>query len=93
MATTAGPICTLVYLLSLIGSDNNLKVAFHAMYSISIFLPLGVILLRLRMKDGLLFRRNNFKKDRVPYLLVLKRYGWRLLGTSSAYLLYDFINV
>lgn len=93
MATTAGPICTLVYLLSLIGSNNNLKIAYHAMYAISIFLPLGVMVLRWRMRDGLLFRKSNFKKQRIPYLLVLKRYGWRLLGTSSAFFLYDFVNL
>jgi len=92
-ATSAGPICTLVYLLSLIGSNNNLKVAFHAMYSISIFLPVGVMLMRLRMRDGLLFRKSNFKKDRIPYLLIVKRYGWRLFGTSAAFFLYDFINL
>lgn len=93
MATTAGPICTLVYLLSLIASNNNLKVAYHAMYAISIFLPLGVMALRWKMRDGLLFRKSNFKKQRVPYLLVLKRYGWRLLGTSATFFFYDFINL
>lgn len=92
-ATTAGPFCTLVYLLALIGSNNNLKVAFHAMYAISIFLPLGVILLRIQMRDGLLFRKNNFHKKRIPYLLIAKRYGWRLFGTSAAFFLYDFINL
>ncbi|KAL1304371.1 hypothetical protein AAFC00_003374 [Neodothiora populina] len=91
-ATSAGPICTLVYLLSLIGSNNNLKVAFHAMYGISIFLPLGVMLIRLRMKDGLLFRKSNFKNERIPYLLIAKRYGWRVMGTSAAFFFYDFIN-
>lgn len=93
-ATSAAPICTLVYLLALIGSSNNLLIAFHAMYSISIFLPLGVILLRLRMRDAALFRKSNFKnsRERIPYLMILRRYGWRLLGTSSAFFLYDFIN-
>jgi MFS family permease len=93
MATSAAPICTAIYLLTLVASNNNLITAFHAIYSISIFLPLLVAFLRFRMRDGLLFRRNNFKnKLSPPYLLVLKRYGWRLLGTSSAFFLYDFIN-
>ncbi|KAI4834506.1 MFS general substrate transporter [Aureobasidium sp. EXF-8845] len=93
MATSATPICTAIYLLTLVASNNNLITAFHAIYSISIFLPLLVAFLRFRMRDGLLFRRNNFKnKLSPPYLLVLKRYGWRLLGTSSAFFLYDFIN-
>jgi hypothetical protein len=93
MATSAAPICTAIYLITLIASNNNLRTAFHAIYSISIFLPLFVAFLRFRMRDGLLFRRNKLKnKLSPPYLLVLKRYGWRLLGTSSAFFLYDFIN-
>ncbi|KAH0160858.1 inorganic phosphate transporter, partial [Aureobasidium melanogenum] len=93
MATSAAPICTAIYLISLTASNNNLRIAFHAIYAISIFLPLFVAFLRFRMRDGILFRRNNFKtKKSPPYLLVLKRYGWRLLGTSAAFFLYDFIN-
>lgn len=92
-ATSAAPICTLIYLIALYASNNNLKVAFHAIYTISIFLPIGVMLIRLRMKDGLLFRQSNFKKEKIPYLLIIKRYGWRLFGTSAAFFLYDFINL
>ncbi|KAI4758378.1 MFS general substrate transporter [Aureobasidium sp. EXF-3400] len=92
MATSAAPICTAIYLLTLIATHNNLITAFHAIYSISIFLPLFVAFLRFRMRDGLLFRRNKIENISPPYLLVLKRYGWRLLGTSSAFFLYDFIN-
>jgi MFS family permease len=93
MATSAAPICTAIYLITLIASNNNLRTAFHAIYSISIFLPLFVAFLRFRMRDGLLFRRNKLRQHlSPPYLLVLKRYGWRLLGTSSAFFLYDFIN-
>ncbi|CAD0081437.1 unnamed protein product [Aureobasidium vineae] len=93
MATSAAPICTAIYLITLTATNNNLRTAFHAIYAISIFLPLFVAFLRFRMRDGILFRRNNFKtKLSPPYLLVLKRYGWRLLGTSSAFFVYDFIN-
>ncbi|KAI4726681.1 MFS general substrate transporter [Aureobasidium sp. EXF-10728] len=93
MATSAAPICTAIYLITLTATHNNLRTAFHAIYAISIFLPLIVAFLRFRMRDGLLFRRNNFKTTlSPPYLLVLKRYGWRLLGTSSAFFVYDFIN-
>lgn len=93
MATSAAPICTAIYLLTLVATNNNLITAYHAIYSISVFLPLFVAFLRFRMRDGLLFRRNNFKRQiSPPYLLVLKRYGWRLLGTSAAFFVYDFIN-
>ncbi|CZR61985.1 probable GIT1 Glycerophosphoinositol transporter also able to mediate low-affinity phosphate transport [Phialocephala subalpina] len=92
MATSGAPICTFVYLASLLASNNNLKVAYHAIYSISIILPLFVILFRLKMQDGKLFQKSNFKKRHVPWVLVLRKYWLRLLGTSSAFFLYDFVN-
>ncbi|CAD6446703.1 cbe6a5f5-1de4-4ccd-8fed-1a373e498a39-CDS [Sclerotinia trifoliorum] len=46
MSTTSSPTCILVYLLSLLASNNNLTVAFHAIYSISTILPLFIILFR-----------------------------------------------
>lgn len=96
MATSAGPILMIIYLLSLIGSNDNLVVAFHAIYSIATILPVLIVLLRCFMTDSALFRHTNLKKDRARpprfYLLLLKRYWWRLLTTSLAFFLYDFIN-
>jgi len=93
MATSGGPICTFVYLMALIGSGNDLRVAFHAIYSISIFLPMLVILVRWRMQDGKLFEMSNIRKRNVPWTLLLKKYWRRLLGTSAAWFLYDFVNL
>jgi MFS family permease len=93
MATSGGPICTFVYLMALVASANNLTVTYHAMYSISIFLPMTVVLVRWRMQDGRLFQRSNFKKRKVPWLLIIRRYWLRILGTSSAFFLYDFVNL
>jgi MFS family permease len=44
------------------------------------------------MQDGKLFQKSNFKKRHVPWKLVFKKYWLRLLGTSSAFFLYDFVN-
>ncbi|KUJ08009.1 MFS general substrate transporter [Mollisia scopiformis] len=84
MATSRSPVCTFVYLASLLASNNNLKTAYHAIYAISIFLPLLVVLFRLKMQDGLLFRKSNSKKRHVPWKLVLRKFWLRLLGTSAA---------
>ena len=93
MATSGGPICTFVYLMSLIGSDNDLKVAYHAMYSISIFLPIIVVLARWRMQNGKLFEQSNFRTRKVPWTLLVRKYWRRILGTSSAFFPYDFVNL
>ncbi|KAI4592615.1 Plasma membrane permease, mediates uptake of glycerophosphoinositol and glycerophosphocholine [Pestalotiopsis sp. 9143b] len=91
-ATTGSAVCTFVYLMALIGSGNDLKVAFHAIYAIAIFLPMFVVLIRWRMQDGKLFTRSNFKKRSIPWMLLLRQYFWRILGTSAAFFLYDFVN-
>jgi MFS family permease len=92
MATSGAPLCTFVYLASLLASHDDLKIAFHAIYSISIFLPFIVIFFRLKMQDAILFRKSNFKRRYVPWKLVIRKYWLRLLGTSSAFFLYDFVN-
>ncbi|TVY40804.1 Glycerophosphoinositol transporter [Lachnellula occidentalis] len=94
MATSGAPICTFVYLMTLLATSNNLKTAYHAINGISIVLPFLVILCRLKMHDGRLFRKSNFKQRAVPWMILLKqkKYLLRLLGTSSAFFLYDFVN-
>lgn len=93
MATSGGPICTFVYLMALLGSGNDLKIAFHAIYGVSIFLPMLVVVFRWRMQDGKLFERSNIRKRTVPWSLLLKKYWLRLIGTSAAWFLYDFVNL
>ena len=43
------------------------------------------------MLNSKLYRRGAIKK-KVPYLLVIKYYWWRLIGTCGAWFLYDFVT-
>ena len=63
------------------------------MYSVSTILPVIVVLARWRMQDGKLFTRNNYQKRRIPWTLLIKQYWVRIIGTSSAFFLYDFVNL
>jgi MFS family permease len=81
MATTGGPICTFVYLMTLLATSNNLKTAYLAINGISIVLPFLVILLRWKMHDGRLFRKSNFRQRAVPWMIPLKQKKY-LLGLS-----------
>lgn len=96
MATLAGPILMIIYLISLVASNNNLTIAFHAIYSIATILPVFIIILRLFMADSTLFHYSNFTHQRRKSLrlclLLARRYWWRLVTTSLAFFLYDFIN-
>lgn len=96
MATLAGPILMIIYLVSLVASNNNLTIAFHALYSIATILPVFIIILRLFMADSTLFHYSNFTRQRRKSpklcLVLLRRYWWRIFTTSLAFFLYDFIN-
>ncbi|RAK95318.1 metabolite transport protein [Aspergillus ibericus CBS 121593] len=95
MATTAGPILMIIYLICLKATDNNLAVTFHAMYSIATILPAIIMVLRFFMTDSTLYHNSNFKRQRKParfYWVLVKRYWKRLFTTSLAFFLYDFIN-
>lgn len=93
MATSGSALCTFVYLMALLGSNENLTVAYHAIYAISTILPLLVVLARWRMQNGKLFNRSNFQKRKIPWTLIIRKYWLQLLGTSSAFFLYDFVNL
>lgn len=96
MATLASPILMIIYLITLVASNNNLTIAFHAIYSIATILPVIIIVMRVFMADSTLFHYSNFTQQRRKsprlYLLLLRRYWWRILTTSLAFFLYDFIN-
>lgn len=95
MATLAGPILQIIYLICLIASNDNLTITFHAIYSIATILPLIIIVLRLFMKDSALFHDSNLTNQRRSpkvYLFLARRYWWRIFTTSLAFFLYDFIN-
>ncbi|KAL4943026.1 hypothetical protein BDV06DRAFT_151308 [Aspergillus oleicola] len=97
MATLASPILQIIYLISLKASNNNLPVTFHALYSIATLLPFSIMCLRFFMTDSTLYHNSNFKSSRQTkslkfYMLLVRRYWRRMLVTSTAFFLYDFIN-
>lgn len=97
MATLASPVLQIIYLVSLKASNNNLHIAFHTIYSIATILPFTIMLLRFFMADSTLYHNSNFKgspQNRTWrfYSLLVRRYWPRMLTTSTAFFLYDFIN-
>ncbi|KAJ6130940.1 hypothetical protein N7523_001400 [Penicillium sp. IBT 18751x] len=83
MATLAGPILQIVYLISLVASDNNLTVALHTIYSIATILPIIIIVLRVFMVDSALFHHSN---------LVVQRRSPRLFWLLARRIMYSTIS-
>ena len=53
-------------------------------------LPVVLLFFRLRLINSTQYRKHAMK-NRIRYLLVLKLYWKPMLGTSLAWLMYDFV--
>ncbi|KAF8507150.1 MFS general substrate transporter [Russula emetica] len=87
-----GPLACSVFLIVLsIAGENHLNTVWRVSFGVGIFLPLTVLVFRLRILSSKLYRKGAIKKS-VPYYLVLKRYWRSLIGTCGAWFLYDFVT-
>jgi len=89
--TLGSPLATSVFLIVLsIAGEDHLGTVWRVCFGFGIFLPLLVLVLRLKMLSSKLYRKGAIKK-RVPYQLVFKRYWRSLIGTSGVWFIYDFV--
>lgn len=67
-------------------SDGVWRVSF----GIGIVLPVVLLFFRLRMVNSTQYAKHAMK-ERMPYLLIFKRYWRPIIGTSLAWFMYDFV--
>ncbi|KAH9173373.1 MFS general substrate transporter [Lactarius sanguifluus] len=85
------PLASSVFLIALsIAGENHLSTVWRICFGFGIFLPVGVLVFRLRMLSSKLYRKSAIKR-RVPYHLVSKRYWRTLIGTGGTWFIYDFV--
>lgn len=87
-----GPFVLIIFLI--VGSAagwTHYSTIWRVCFGIGVIWPLTVFYFRIKMLNSKLYRRGAIK-NRVPYLLVIKYYWWRLIGTCGAWFLYDFVT-
>ncbi|KAI9445250.1 MFS general substrate transporter [Lactarius indigo] len=96
--TFGGPLASSVFLVALsTAGENHLSTVWRICFGFGIFLPLMVLVFRLRMLSSKLYRKGAIKSEYnsctvlVPYQLVFKRYWKTLIGTSGAWFIFDFV--
>lgn len=67
-------------------SDGVWRICF----GIGFVLPVGLLFFRLRLLNSTQYRKHAIKQ-KIAYLLVIKRYWKPMLGTSLAWFMYDFV--
>ncbi|TFK75122.1 MFS Git1p-related glycerophosphoinositol and glycerophosphocholine permease [Pluteus cervinus] len=71
--------------------ENHLRAVWRVSLGLGVFPALAVFIWRLNMDEPARFKKDSMKRARIPYLLVLKRYGGSLAAISFSWFLYDFI--
>ncbi|KIY72410.1 MFS Git1p-related glycerophosphoinositol and glycerophosphocholine permease [Cylindrobasidium torrendii FP15055 ss-10] len=71
--------------------DNHLRAVWRLSLGLGVIPALAVLIWRINMKEPERFRKDSMKNARIPWLLVLKRYGGSLAAISFTWFLYDFI--
>ncbi|KDR66707.1 hypothetical protein GALMADRAFT_232343 [Galerina marginata CBS 339.88] len=71
--------------------NDHLRAIWRLSLGLGVVPALGVFLWRLSMDEPTRYKKDSMKYARIPYMLVLRRYGGRLAAISFIWFLYDFI--
>ncbi|CCH41984.1 putative metabolite transport protein [Wickerhamomyces ciferrii] len=87
-----GPFAIIVFLIVLSAAGvKHLEVVWRVCFGLGIIWPVSIFYFRYKMAASHLYKTSAMKKN-VPYLLVLKYYWPRLLGTCGCWFIYDFVT-
>ncbi|KAI1006679.1 Glycerophosphodiester transporter [Podosphaera aphanis] len=78
------------YLVVLICTDSHLRLAWRLMLGLGVVPPVLLLLFRTKLEEPEEFTKESMKNVKIPYLLVIKYYWWRLFVVSLIWFLYDF---
>ncbi|ESK95870.1 mfs git1p-related glycerophosphoinositol and glycerophosphocholine permease [Moniliophthora roreri MCA 2997] len=71
--------------------NNHLRAVWRLSLGLGVVPALLVLLWRIGMEEPERYKRDSMKNAKVPYRLILKRYGGSLAAISFTWFLYDFI--
>ncbi|KAJ7465465.1 MFS Git1p-related glycerophosphoinositol and glycerophosphocholine permease [Mycena galericulata] len=71
---------------------NHLRAAWRLSLGLGFFPAAAVFAWRWTMEEPDLYKQNAMKTVRIPYMLVLRKYGVRLAAISFTWFVYDFIT-
>lgn len=73
--------------------EDKYEIVWRLSFALGAIPPLGIFWFRMRMAVATAFRKSSMRKQRVPYLLAVKRYYRPLIGVASCWFLYNWISI
>lgn len=78
------------YIVTVICDNKHLSTIWRTSLGIGCVFPLILFVLRLRLKEPEEFQRHSMAHAKIPYMLSLRFYGYRLFVVSLIWFIYDF---
>lgn len=73
--------------------SNHLRAVWRLSLGLGVVPAVAVFFWRLNMEEPARYKRDSMKFARIPYLLIFRRYGVRLIGISAVWCVLHCINV
>lgn len=83
----------LLLLLCVGQKEEKYGIVWRTAFALGAVPPLGIFWFRLRMAVATAYRKSAMRKQRVPYLLAVKRYYRSLIGVAACWFLYNWISI
>jgi MFS family permease len=88
-----GGLVPLLLLLCFKQKEEHYKIVWRLSFALGMIPPLSIFWFRIRMATSTAYRKSAMRKQKVPYLLAVKKYWRSLIGCSATWFLYNYISV
>ncbi|KAH0279463.1 major facilitator superfamily transporter, partial [Aureobasidium melanogenum] len=88
-----GGLVPLLLLLCVGQKKEKYDIVWRLSFALGLIPPVTIFWFRYKMAVSTAYRKASMRKQKVPYLLAIKRYWRPLLGASSTWFLYNWIAI
>ncbi|CAI1661177.1 Plasma membrane permease, mediates uptake of glycerophosphoinositol and glycerophosphocholine [Saccharomyces pastorianus] len=88
-----GPFASIIFLIvyKICSGTKHLEAIWRTVFALGCFWPLTVFYFRWKTATTEVYEKGRIKRN-IPYVLALKFYWKRLLGTCGTWFMYDFVT-
>ncbi|RMZ06788.1 hypothetical protein D0860_05382 [Hortaea werneckii] len=88
-----GGLTPLLLLLITGQQERHYDIVWRTSFAVGMIPPLSIFWFRMKMAVSTAYRNSAMRKQRVPYLLAIRRYWRALLGCSATWFMYNYVSV
>ncbi|KAJ4291687.1 hypothetical protein N0V90_009582 [Kalmusia sp. IMI 367209] len=88
-----GALVPLLLLLCVKQRVDKYEIVWRTALALGAIPPLSIFWFRVRMRISTAYRKSALRKQKTPYVLIVKKYYRRLFGAALSWFLYNWISI